>query len=95
MKGYSVQVNKTSTMVVGGRAQEEGRALDGSVSYPSAAIIRNPTGGQTVYLGGQNVTTAGFPLAAGEDIEVDLVGEILFGITSTTSQTLFILRRGD
>lgn len=97
MKGYSVQVQKTTTMVVGGRATEPGRALDGSVAYPAAAVISNPSGGQTVYLGGSdvNATSLGWPLAAGSSIEVDLVGDILYGVTSTTSQTVYILRRGE
>lgn len=95
MKGYSVQVQKTVTMIVGGQDAETGRALSGDVAYPTAAILRNPSGGQTVYLGGIDVDTTAFPLASGEDLEVDLVTEILYGITATTSQTVYILRRGD
>jgi hypothetical protein len=95
MKGYAVQVSADATMIVGGRTADETRATSGSVAYPAAALIRNPESGLTVYLGGEADGTGGFPLGAGEDIEVDLVGEILYGVVSTTSTTLYILRRGD
>ena len=95
MRGYSVVIAATPTMVVGGQATEPGRALAGTVSYPAAAVVSNPSGGQTVYLGGITVDTTGWPLAAGSSIEVDLVGDILYGVTSTTTQTLHILRRGE
>ena len=94
MKGYPVQVNKTTTMVVGGQDAESGRALEGDVSYPTSAVLRVPASGQTVYLGGPAVDTTGFPLAAGETLEIDMVGDILYGVTATTSQTVYVLRRG-
>ena len=94
MKGYAVQVQKTTTMLVGGRDTENDRALSGSVSYPAAALITNPAGGQTVYLGGPDVSTAAYPLESDSSLEVDLVGEILYAVTATTSQTVYILRRG-
>ena len=96
MKASRVQVTTAVTMIVGGRAGDTTRALAGDVAYPAAAVIRGPAGGQTVYLGGVAVdATDGFPLAAGETVEVDLVGEILYGMTSTTSQYVYVLRRGD
>ena len=102
MKGQVVQVQKQATIVAGAVASQIGTtninqaAGSGNVSLPTACLIRVPAGALTVYLGGQAVTTAtGCPLAAGEDIEIDLVNEILYGIVTTTSQTVYILRRGD
>jgi len=40
-------------------------------------------------------TTNGFPLAAGEDIEVDMVTEHLYAVVATGTTSIFILRRGD
>ena len=95
MRGYPVQVNSTVTMVVGGVEDEPERALGASVSYPTAAVVSNPIGGQTVYLGGINDGTSGWPLSAGSSIEIDTVSEITYGITATTSQTVYIFRRGE
>lgn len=95
MKSLRVQVTTAKTMVVGGRADDPMISLGGSVGYATAAIIRNLSSGQTVYIGGPDVdTTQGFPLAAGEDLEVDIVGDIIYGVTSTTSCYLYIFRRG-
>lgn len=61
---------------------------------PGRLIVSAPAGAATIFLGGSDVdTTEGFPLAAGER-ETVLVddGEILFGIVSTGSETLNVLR---
>lgn len=105
MKSEVVQVQSAATIIAGARADVIGTttavnpaAGSGNVSYPTACLIRVPSGALTVYLGGSGVSTAnGCPIAAGEDIEVDLANEILYGVISstTTSQTVYILRRGD
>lgn len=88
MKGERIQVTATPTTVVAGAR--------GDIAYPLSAILQIPTGGQTVYFGGSTVDiTQGFPVAAGSFLEVDLVTEILYAVTATTSQYIFVLRRGD
>ncbi len=95
MKGEKKQVTTTPTIIAGGNSAGTG-AGPGSTSYPTAALIRVPTGAQTVYFGGSAVTAAtGCPLIAGEDLVIDLVNEMLYAVTSTTSQTVYVLRRGD
>ena len=106
MKSVAIQVQTSATIVTG--SPSEGAVLGdaaigarplasaGSTAYPTAALIRIPTGAQTVYFGGQGVTTTnGCPFVAGESLEVDLAVEILWAITATTSQTIYVLRRGD
>lgn len=96
MKGYLISVGPNRTIILGANSAGTG-ASDGSVSYPTAGIVRSLSGNPTVYYGGQDVdvSTKGCPFAAGEDLQVDLVNEILYGITSTTTATIYILRRGD
>lgn len=95
MKGYPVSVGPQATIILGANAAGTA-AGDGSVSYPTAGIIRVPSGAPTVYMGGSTVsTTSGCPFVAGEDLQVDLVNEILYGRTATTTATIYILRRGD
>ena len=106
MKSLAIQVQTSATIITG--SPSEGAVLGdasigarplagaGSAAYPTAALIRVPTGAQTVYFGGQGVTTTdGMPLEAGESLEVDLAVEILWAVTATTSQTVYVLRRGD
>lgn len=96
MKGERIQVGTTVTVVAGAKTGSTTDAGPGSAAIPTSALIRIPSGAQTVYFGGSQVTTAtGCPLVAGEDLEVDLINEILFAVVSTTSQTIYVLRRGD
>jgi hypothetical protein len=62
---------------------------------PISVIIWNPTG-QTVYLGGRDVTTAnGFPITAGSfSPAIDLVGEHLYAVVAATTQAVNVLGRG-
>jgi hypothetical protein len=65
-----------------------------SAAYPMSALIKNPGPG-TIYLGHHGLTSStGFPLNADESLEVDIVNEDLYAIT-TTNTTAYILRRGD
>lgn len=79
MKGEVITVGTSRTEILGGNG--DGTAGAGSSAYPSSGIIRIPAGSVTVYLGGSNVdtTTNGVPFVAGEDLEVDVVNEILYG----------------
>lgn len=95
MKGEVKTITTTATIVAGANAAGTG-AGPGSVSYPTACLVRVPSGAATIYFGGSTVTsTTGTPFVAGEDIELDLVNEILYAVTATTTQSVYILRRGD
>ncbi len=95
MKGERVTVTSTATAVAGASVTNASHAGPGSASYPTAALVRVPSGAPTVYFGGQAVTiNTGCPLVAGEDLVIDLVNEILYGVCST-SAVVYVLRRGD
>ena len=68
--------------------------MGNNVGYPMSAIIKNPGPG-TVYFGHEFVTTAvGFPLAANESLEIDMVNEGIYAVATVTT-SINILRRGD
>lgn len=93
MIGKSVTVGTTATQIV--PEETSGRAGQGDIGYPTASIIRFPSAmSATVYLGGSDVdlSTNGCPFVAGEDLEIDLVGDILYAIAASP-QTIYILRR--
>jgi len=87
MKGELRNIGGTNTTIA---------AVFGNVAYPMSIIVKVPASSGTVYLGGSGVNTStnGFPLAAGESLEVDLVNEQLYAVTTVTT-TVYILRRGD
>lgn len=90
MKHEKVSVSTTITQVM----PVVGQHAQGNIGYPTAGILRNLDTGQTVYLGNSDVDTAtGWPLAAGEDIEIDLIGDILWGVVAAGSCDLYVLRR--
>lgn len=96
MKGQWITVTSTATVVAGASTDLAGHAGPGSSSYPTAALVRVPSGAPTVYFGGSAVTSSnGCPLAAGEDLVIDLVNEILYAVTASTTTTVYVLRRGD
>lgn len=87
MKGERVTVANTATLIVDGGP--------GSSTYPVSCVIKNPTGGQIVALGGATVTFAtGLELAVGESIAIDLIGDDLYGIVTSGSQSVQVLRNG-
>lgn len=88
MKGLQPSITPTTnTLLV--------RGFNNSAAYPMSALIKNPTGGGTLYLGHHGVTSStGFPLEPGESLEVDVVSENLYAITTATT-TVYLLRRGD
>ena len=65
-------------------------------AYGHSLLVKVPAGGQTVFLGGSDVTSAaGYPLAAGESCAFDLgSGDVLYGIVAATTQALSVLRTG-
>jgi hypothetical protein len=96
VKGEQITIGTAATVVAGSDGTGRGLAGGGSISLPTACLIRVPTGAQTVYLGGSQVTTGtGCPFIANEDVEVDLVNEILYGIVASGSQVVYVLRKGD
>ena len=85
----------TSATAVNTDASDSGASSGGSV------LVKVPSGGQTVYLGGAAVTadttagTGGFPVAPGESLTVMYGnGEIVYGIVAATTQSVHVLRRG-
>lgn len=71
-------------------------SLDGGKDG-STISVQNPTGGNTVYLGGAGVTSAsyGVLLAAGVTFSIELnQGETLFGIVASSTQNVAVLRQG-
>ncbi len=85
IKAEVVSVATTATLICSG---------GGSVADKRSAIVKNPSGGATVYLGGAGVTTAtGFPLAAGESVSVDTIAsDDLYGIVASLTQNVNLLR---
>ena len=59
-------------------------------------VLRAPSGGVTVSLGGSNVTTSnGFNLTAGEPLSIDLdSGEKLYGVVASSTQVVHTLASG-
>lgn len=81
MKGKWVSVPNSATVLVD---QSAGHA--GSATKPTSVAILNPSGNETLYIGGADVNTTtnstagtGFPIAAGSQITVDLQGDTLYG----------------
>lgn len=96
MKSEKFSVGPSVAVQIMGHNAAGTGAGAGSVSYPTAGLIRFPTGNPTVYLGGVDVnTTSGTPFVAGENVQTDLVNEILYAITVSTTATVYVLRRGD
>ena len=86
MIGKQVSVTSTAAKVI------DADAL-GTVNKPYTALIKNPSGGVTVYLGGSNVDTSNnsYQLAAGDIISIDFVHNSLWGVVASTTQALSVL----
>lgn len=87
MKGERITVGTSKTLVVNGS--------HGSVTHEYAVLVKNPAGGQTVFLGGEDVNTTdkAFPLDPGETVAADVVNDVLYGIVAATTQNVYVLRR--
>lgn len=83
----SVTVAATATLLSSGTDDN---------AYGHSVLLKVPTGGATVFLGGAGVTAAaGFPAAAGEPYTFDLApGDALYGIVASGSQAVNVLRTG-
>jgi hypothetical protein len=89
VKGEIVTVGATATLIASG--------AKGSVGSPVRVLVRLPTGGSDVALGGSGVVFAeGYLWEDGDGpIGADLVaGEDLYGITAAGTQTVYVLRNG-
>jgi hypothetical protein len=60
-------------------------------------LVRIPSGGSSVYIGGSAVTTAsGFELQAGESLSLNVdPGEELYGIVGASTQVVHVLYSTD
>lgn len=77
-------------------------ALEGT-QFPGW-VLQNPTGGQVVYIGDSDVTTAtGFPIAVGTEFRPEEISyrqltgkdsERLYGIVAATTQDVHVLVPG-
>lgn len=85
----SAPVTVTTTATLLSAAETDGDAR-------LSLLLKVPTGGATVFLGGSGVTTAtGFPAAAGEPYAFDLApGDALYGIVAASTQAVNVLRTG-
>lgn len=88
VSAVSVTVATTATQL--SAASETDRASGHSV------LVKVPSGGATVYIGGSGVTTAaGYPVAAGEAFSFDLSpGDDLYGVVAADTQAVNVLRTG-
>jgi hypothetical protein len=82
-----VSVAATATLISAAEAGRDGQTV----------LVQNPAGGATVYLGGAGVTTVsyGFTLEGGVAFAIDLqVGEALYGIVASSTQSVSVIRQG-
>lgn len=84
----SAQVSVTTTATLLSAVESDDRS--------GSSLLASNQGAVTVYLGSDSVTTgAGFPLAAGSSMSVDLQpGESLYGIVASGTCTVAVLRVG-
>lgn len=87
MNAVKVSVGTTATLLLA--------AGRGTVDVPQSVVLSVPSGGSTVYIGGENVTTAsGFPVVAGATLSLDVIGEPVYGIVGASTQDVNVLRSG-
>ena len=82
-----VSVGTTATQISSNYAGKDGQTVS----------VQNPSGGATVYLGGEGVTTTsyGYSLSAGSDFTVEMQdGEKLYGVVASSTQTVNVIRQG-
>lgn len=84
--GERITVATTATAIF---TPTNGAAVD-----RKSAIIKNPAGGQSVFLGGSGVTTGtGYELESGDIVDVSLLhGDTIYGIVAATTQVVHVLR---
>lgn len=67
--------------------------MNGSVTGPVVAIVKNP-GPTSIFIGGAGVTaTTGLEVATGGTVDLDLIsGDLLYGITASQPQEVQTIR---
>lgn len=88
MQGLQFSVTTSRAVIVDG-------TKGSGVHYPQSAVIKNPTGGADVYLGGPNVDTSTnyFLLPAGETLIADVVSDQIWAMVTSGSQAVSVLIR--
>jgi len=82
-----VSIGTTATQISSDFAGKDGQTVS----------VQNPTGGATVYLGGEGVTTSayGFALGEGTTFSIEMQdGEKLYGVVASSTQTVNVIRQG-
>jgi hypothetical protein len=82
-----VSVGTTATLLSSASAGRDGQTV----------LVQNPAGGVNLYIGGTGVTTAsyGYLLIGGSAFAIDLQdGEGLYGVVTTGTQAVGVLRQG-
>jgi hypothetical protein len=89
IKSVAVTVADTATLLV--------TSLYGKAGSSGSVVVNNPAGaGQSVYVGGSDVTTStGAEIVAGTSISFDLMaGEKAYGIVAATTQAVRVITSG-
>jgi hypothetical protein len=82
-----VSIGITPTQVSSNFAGKDGQTVS----------VQNPTGGATVYLGGEGVTTTSYGFELVEDVTFTIEmqnGEKLYGVVASSTQTVNVIRQG-
>jgi hypothetical protein len=83
-----VSIGTTATVISTAANDRDGHSV----------LVQNPSASTTVYIGGAGVTTTsyGVALAGGADMSIDLLqGEILYGVVTSSTQNVNVLRAGN
>lgn len=91
IKANRVTVTTTATELTG---TDDETSYEGILGVASTILIKVPSGGTEVFVGGPDVTSAtGFSVAAGEVLPLDLrKSDRLYAITASGSSTVHVLR---
>lgn len=86
MRSARVSVGTSATLIVDG-------TIPASAKRATGALVSVPTGGQTVFLGGSDVTQAtSYALEAGKEVAISLDGDnALYGLVGATTQIVHVL----
>ena len=91
VKANRVTVTTTATELTGTDTET---SFEGILGVASTILVKVPTGGTEVFVGGSDVTAAtGFSVAAGEVLPLDLrKQDRLYAITASGSSAVHVLR---
>lgn len=86
MQARVVTVGTTPTLIT---------SMGGNALTAQSVLILNPSGGDTIYVGGPDVDdTDGFPVEAGGTLAVDLTQEVLCAVVSSGTVDINVLVGG-